>query len=150
MIILMRFMIYDLRFKNKAKNKHGFSLIELLVVISIIAVLTAVLMINFVGARERSRDSQKIQNLNGIKNSLRMYYNDNQIYPATLSMLGSGSSGYVSSLGDTTGLVYGTLPGGDGFRLKVTLESGAGDEDINSQTKCGLIPTPGVYAVCAN
>ncbi len=41
-----------IRIKEMIK-KNGFSLIELLVVISIIGVLSAVLMINFVGTRER-------------------------------------------------------------------------------------------------
>jgi len=134
---------------NKIKKHLGFSLIELLVVISIIGVLTAVLMINFVGARERSRDSQKIQNLNSLKNALRSYYNDNQSYPLTLSALGSGSSGYVSGLGDTTDVVY-TQINSDSFKILVKLESGAGNDDINSQTNCGIGVTDGYYAVCAN
>jgi prepilin-type N-terminal cleavage/methylation domain-containing protein len=130
-------------------KKNGFSLIELLVVISIIGVLTAVLMMNLVGARERSRDAQKIQALNSIKSALRMYYNDNQSYPSSLSVLATGTS-YVSGLGDTTGWTYTLLNGSDSFRLTVGLEVGAGNEDENSQIRCGLTPTPGVYAVCAN
>ena len=135
---------------SRINKKYGFSLIELLVVISIIAVLTAVLMINFVGARERSRDSQKIQDLNSLKNALRMYYNDNQTYPATKAViLGSGFTGYVANVGDTS-FSYVQLNSGNGFIIKTTLESGAGDEDTNSQVNCGLTPTPGAYAVCAN
>lgn len=145
-------MIQD---KNKTKNKNGFSLIELLVVISIIAVLTAVLMINFVGARERSRDSEKIQNLNNLKNALRMYYNDYQAYPSPgatncLDCLNTaiGSSYLVGVL--NIGYSYTATSDGNGFWVKTGLESGAGNEDENSQIKCGLTPTPGVYAVCAN
>lgn len=155
MIILMRFKIYDSKFRNKTKNKDGFSLIELLVVISIIAVLTAVLMINFVGARERSRDSQKIQDLNNLKNALRMYYNDNQAYPSPGAtncpdcLNGAINSTYLVGV---SGIGYSYSSGSDGnsFVVRSTLESGAGDEDTNSQIKCNLTPTPGVYAVCAN
>ena len=133
----------------KKEINKGFSLIELLVVISIIGVLTTVLVMNFVGTRERSRDSQKIQNLNSLKNALRMYYNDNQVYPAGLSSLvGVGASSYVASLGDTTNFNY--VSGGDNFVLKVPLEVGAGDEDINSQINCGIGVTDRYYAVCAN
>jgi len=134
------------------KKNKGFSLIELLVVISIIGVLTTVLVMNFVGSRERARDAQKIQNLNSIKNALRMYYNENQAYPANLSsIVGVGTSGYIAGLGDTTGgLYYGLTGGGDGFILKVPLEVGAGNEDINSQTNCGIGVTEKYYAVCAN
>ena len=64
------------------KSKKGFSLIELLVVISIIGVLAAILMMNLMGARERGRDAQRIQDLNSLKSALRLYYNDNnQLYP---------------------------------------------------------------------
>lgn len=130
------------------KNNKGFSLIELLVVISIIGVLTTVLVMNFVGSRERARDAQKIQNLNSIKSALRMHYNDNQSYPTNLNSLVSG--GYIASLGDTTGVGYTQVSSGNGFVLKVQLDVGAGDEDINSQTNCGIGVTDGYYAVCAN
>lgn len=131
-------------------KKSGFTLIELLVVISIIGVLTAVLMMNLVGARERSRDAQKIQDLNSIKNALRLYYNDNQSYPANLSILAVGAS-YISGLGDTSGWVYSQPNGSDSFRLTVNLEVGAGNQDITSQVECGIGTTVDkLYAVCAN
>lgn len=141
------------KIKNKlgyAYRQAGFSLIELLVVISIIGVLTAVLMINFVGARERSRDAQKIQDLNSLKNAMRMYYNDNQTYPGSKAIiLGSGFTSYAVAIGDT-GFSYVLLDNGNGFVIRTSLESGAGDEDTESQLRCGLTPTPRVYAVCAN
>lgn len=132
------------------KLKNGFSLIELLVVISIIGVLSAILMMNFVGTRERSRDSQKIQDLNSLKSALRMYYNDNQAYPESKSViLGSGFTGYMANIGDTN-FSYSRPNGSDSFIIKTQLEVGAGNDDENSQIRCGLTPTPGVYAVCAN
>ena len=133
------------------KKNKGFSLIELLVVISIIGVLTTVLVMNFVGSRERARDAQKIQNLNSLKNALRVYYNDNQAYPPGPSLNDLVSGGYIASLGDMTGVGYTQVSGGDGFRLTVRLEVGAGNDDINSQVACGIGNTEdGVYAVCAN
>jgi len=133
-------------------KKDGFSLIELLVVISIIAVLAAVLMMNLVGARERARDSQKIQDLNNLKNALRMYYNDNQKYPDNeAAIVGVGFTGYMSNVGDTSTFVYTQLNSGEGFNITTNLESGAGNEDTNSQTKCGIVPAVDkVYAICAN
>jgi len=131
------------------KINKGFSLIELLVVISIIGVLTTVLMMNFVGSRERARDAQKIQNLNSIKNALRMYYNDNQGYPTSVSSI-VGTSGYIASLGDTGSILFVYTSTTDGFVLKIGLEVGAGDEDINSQINCGIGVTDKYYVVCAN
>lgn len=142
----------------KLQNKFGFSLIELLVVISIIAVLSAVLTANYMGMRERARDAQKIQDLNSIKNALRLYYNDNQTYPIVsnicLNCLNSNSKvvEYMPSITSLDiGYSYVSVDNGDGFLLKVGLESGAGTEDTDSQVKCGLgVTVPNVFAVCAN
>jgi prepilin-type N-terminal cleavage/methylation domain-containing protein len=133
----------------------GFSLIELLVVISIIGVLSAVLIMNLVGARERSRDSQKIQDLNSLKSALRMYYNDYQAYPSpgatncTNCLNTAIGSSYLTGVSQV-GYSYSAGSDGNSFFIRSGLEVGAGSEDENSQTKCGLTPTPGVYAVCAN
>jgi len=134
---------------QKLKNRTGFSLIELLVVISIMAVLTAILLMNLVGARERSQDAQKIQNMTQLKNALRMYYNDNQYYPGKISDI---SSNYMSDVADLVNIVtYNTTPSGDGFSGVVTLTNSAGTNGNDSQKACGvLIPTPGVYMVCSN
>jgi len=130
-------------------KKNAFTLVELLVVISIIAVLTAVLLPNFMGARERARDSQKIQDAAAIKNALRLYYNDNQAYPTPA---GVGRTISIPSYIKNTGIGY-TYESvdSDQFVIKIPLESGLGDDDINSQTKCGILtPVDKIYAVCAN
>jgi len=132
--------------------KKGFTLIELLVVISIIGILTTLLVVNFVGARERARDSQKIRNLNEIKNALRIYYNDKQAYPicsgACLNTAEIGGT-YISGISQIGYTYNGT--DGNSFILRVGLESGAGSDDISSQLNCGIGTTVDkVYAVCSN
>jgi len=133
----------------KQQKSKGFSLIELLVVISIIAVLSALLMANFMGARERARDAQKISDLESIKTALRMYYNDNQSYPADFRVV--ATNGYIASI--PTDAVYNyTLLDSDSYILRVSLEAGAGDDDVNSQLKCGIdvgSTANSVFAVCA-
>lgn len=142
----------------KKKNySKGFTLIELLVSIAIIAVLIAALLPNFIGARQKAKDSQKIQELASVKNALRLYYNDNQMYPAGVecgSCLNTILKPYLTSIADI-GYTYSQTgsgtSAGDGFILKVGLESAAGDEDVNSQIKCGLgvgETVDGVFATC--
>lgn len=136
--------------KQRNKIDFGFSLVELLVVISIIGVLAAVLMANFMGMRERARDAQRIQDLYAIKNALRMYYNDYQSYPVSGSLNSAIGSSYMSSI-SSVGYTYTQTNNSDGFILTVGLEAGAGDEDIMSQSKCGISPAVNkVFAVCGN
>lgn len=126
--------------KNNSKKSLGFTLVELLISIGIMGTLMAILLPNFMGARERARDSQKIQDLGAIKNALRLYYNDNQSYPAgSGGMLGVGMTGYmnnVMNLGYTYN--YYQLNNGDGFVACVGLEGAAGTDDTMSQEKCGV------------
>ena len=124
------------------KNK-GFSLVELMVVISIIATLTAILLPNFVGARDRARDTQKIQDLESMKNALRSYYNDYQSYPSgTGSTLATSFSTYMPGISDLDySYRYYVGDGGESFNVCVDLDSGQGNDDINSQKKCGAETT---------
>lgn len=144
------------------KRDFGFSLIELLVVISIIGVLSAVLVANFMGMRERARDAQKIQDLYAVKNALRMYYNDNQSYPAgdglnaCSACLNGPLDSYIGAINEVNYWYtqnFGGTVDSDKFKLYVELEAGAGDEDDNSARKCGedpgSFPNPRFY-VCAN
>ncbi len=117
-------------------------------VIAIIAIISAFTLPNFMGARDKAKDSARISDMAAIKSALRLYYNDHQSYPVAID---TGMTGYMPSilnLGYTYS--YTTTNNGDGFVIKLKLESAQGDEDINSQTKCGVGATDGYFAVCAN
>lgn len=137
---------------NNFSNKSGFSLVELLVVISIIAIISALTMPNFMGARDRARDSARISDMEAVKNALRLYYNDNQSYPVgNGETLGIGMTGYMPGI-INLGYTYSyTSKDNEGFVLRLNLESGQGNDDINSQLKCGVGPTiDKLFVICAN
>lgn len=64
----------------------SFTLIELLVVIAIISSLSALLVPNFMGARERARDAQRKSDLKQIQKALEMYKQDQSppAYPTAI------------------------------------------------------------------
>ena len=157
------------------KMKKGFSLIELLVVITIIAALVAVALPNFLGARQRARDAKKKAELGQLKNALRLYYNDYSAYPGgsgtTIDGCGAAGTSACPAAGPFQAGPAGTetvymkgLPADynynrhplkptdtDDFLAKVTLDN-ASDTDIGaSQARCGYpTPTPLEYHLCAD
>jgi len=67
--------------RRRGNLRNGFTLVELLVVISIIGVLAGLLITNLVGVRSRAADTRIKNDLNQLKTALRLYYNDYQQYP---------------------------------------------------------------------
>jgi len=65
------------------KNKSfGFSLVELLVVISIIGVLSAVLYANYSAGSAQSRDAERQSDIRNVQSALELYRNEYGRYPA--------------------------------------------------------------------
>lgn len=72
--------IFNFQFSILKKIK-GFTLVELLIVIAIIGVLSALLMANFIGVRQRARDAQRKANVRQIQSALELYRSDQSRYP---------------------------------------------------------------------
>lgn len=127
--------------------KKAFSLIELLVVIAIIGILTVIVAPNFMGARERASDSQKKQNAVKIRDSLRMYYNDNQNYPNSLTEAAS----YLPVIENYDDYQYTRGVDGNTFTLGVELEAAVADDLQRSWRDCGISGeiSTNMYYVCA-
>jgi len=81
----------------------GFTLIELLVVIAIISGLSAILLPNFMGARERARDTQRKNDLKQIQKALELYKLDLNppSFPATAVFPSVGNCWYNGGSGTT-------------------------------------------------
>lgn len=65
--------------------KKGFTLVELLIVIAILAILSAVGVANFQSARIKARDVGRKSDLQTIAKSLEAYVNDHGSYPLSNS-----------------------------------------------------------------
>jgi type II secretion system protein G len=136
----------------KIKQK-GFTLIELLVVISIIAVILGLVMPNLMGVRGRARDVKMKNDMQEVRNALRMYYNDFQSYPAASGvqiasdkcdstdfsmMLNGVCTVYMKKLPlqMSQGMMSYYVSGDNDFCLAAAVEN-QGDSDIDqSQSRC--------------
>lgn len=65
---------------RKSKTK-GFTLVELLVVISIISLVSTIILASVTKARSRARDEFRITSLRQIGNALELYYSNTGHYP---------------------------------------------------------------------
>ncbi len=78
--------------------KKGFTLIELIVVISIIGFLTTLAFASFSQARQQSRDQKRISDLSGIQLALEQYFNKFGFYPSTIDELYSGQYKFLGQI----------------------------------------------------
>ena len=71
------------------RNEKGFTLVELIVVMTIIVIITSVGMVSYATAGSKARDSRRMADLERIRSALEMYRADNKIYPSDETTLGS-------------------------------------------------------------
>lgn len=64
-----------------AQEKAGFTLVELMVVISIIAILATVGLTVYTSAQIAARDSKRVQDVQQIQRALEQFYAINKYYP---------------------------------------------------------------------
>ena len=72
----------------KKKNKKGFTLVELMIVITVIAILATIGVMSFTRVQKQARDTKRKGDLRALYTALQAYYTENQFsYPASLSAL---------------------------------------------------------------
>lgn len=74
------------------KYQRGFTLLEMMVVVAIIAILAGVLIPNFARARSQAQTSACVGNEKIIATALELYFTDKQAYPASSAIGGTGST----------------------------------------------------------
>lgn len=72
---------------NPRSLARGFTLIELMVVIAIIGLLTAIVVTQLGAARNKERDGQRLTNIKELSKALELYLADFKSYPTSTALL---------------------------------------------------------------
>jgi len=78
------------------KTKSGFTIVELLIVIVVIAILAAISVVAYNGVQQRGRDSQRSSDITALAKAIELYYIDNGQFP-----LSSGSTSMTANWSTT-------------------------------------------------
>ena len=72
---------------ERARRRRGFTLVELLVVIVVLAVLAAIVLPKFMDSSKRSKESALKSDLKLLRNAVGLFQTDTGAYPKTLADL---------------------------------------------------------------
>lgn len=122
---------------SQSTVKHGFTLIEILVTISIIAILSVIGMVAYSSVVRQGRDSKRQSDLRAIQSALEQYNSDQGFYPDAISFGNplsrpTGGTPYMNSIpsdpinDSTNDYTYAYIP----------LNSSSGSCDNSSTNRC--------------
>lgn len=128
--------------------KYGFTLVEMLVVISIIAILSTILAGGYSNSQKNARDATRKINLKSISDALNSYYADYGVYPQTDELIDIDGTFvregivYMKKVPiETSGMtpiLYERGISEKSFRLYTNLENEE-DKDCIDNSRCELI-----------
>jgi prepilin-type N-terminal cleavage/methylation domain-containing protein len=86
-------------------KQKGFTLVELMVVISIIGLMSSIVLVSFNRSRMKARDARRLEDMHTIQTALEMYYDKYGYYPDNTDLLEAGCEswdvGATALTGDT-------------------------------------------------
>jgi len=113
--------------KFELLNPRGFTLIELIIVMAIIALLSSLLIVSMNIARARSRDTRRLADIESIVNAIEMYATTNDDLP-TLSTWAAFTSSLDTFIkgddfpADPKDFIYTACISGDNYLVAAALE----------------------------
>jgi len=77
---------------DRSRNSKGFTIVELLIVIVVIAILAAISIVAYNGIQTRAENSKTVAAVSAWAKAIQLYKVDNGTYPVIASCLGSTST----------------------------------------------------------
>jgi type II secretion system protein G len=81
-------------------KQTGFTIVELLIVIVIIAILATISLVAYNGVQQRARDTQRMSDIHQIAKAIELYHADNGDLPRTsgwCTQISNPTSGYAAA-----------------------------------------------------
>lgn len=120
------------------KKRTGFTIVELLVVIVVIGVLSVIVVVSYIGIRDRAMTSLFVSNLNSISKYLFTYQLENGVYPSDIA----GLNDLVGSKLSSGVTVEEYFPESKGFCVSVTKDETSYRLTNKSEPRKGLCHRP--------
>ena len=89
-------------------QQHGFTLLELLIVIVIIGILALLIIPNITSAPKKARDTKRKTDIVTLRKALEEYFVNNNVYPPSSGTVGTG--GVLAELTTGSAPIVKTLP----------------------------------------
>lgn len=132
-----------------AKQKHsGFTIVELLIVIVVIAILAAITIVAFNGMQTRASNTQTVQAIKEFIKAYHLYALDNGDYPNQTGCLGEGYTGGRCLAQGSTGFCFGyggATNAAINTALKPYMNNNVASPSMQ-QISCGSTTYVGAYA----
>lgn len=110
----------------QTKNQKGFTIVELIVVIAIIAVLATIVLVNVTQYISKGRDASIKGNMNTILTNAAVHWDTNSSFTTPAFLTSATYTGPVSAIEDADGTVtQGFRSSGSSWCMYVTLTDGA-------------------------
>ncbi len=136
--------------KTLTKVQKGFTIIELLIVIAIIAILAGLVLNNFQGAQAKARDTQRVTRINSIHSKLEEFYNEGNGYPSDAANTANFPGIDTNAVRDPRGgtLVSTVVADAAAMNAGADPTSGSGNEFryYTYPTGCNLALSGGTYS----
>ena len=129
---------------TRNKNKKGFSLIELLIVVTIIMIIAAIAIPNLVLSKSQANETAAVQSLKTLNEAVLLYQNTYGGFPHQLSDMGPVSGGAAPS-SSAADLIDSVLSSGvkSGYKFSYTASASDPSGNVLNYSVAASPVTPG-------